>query len=118
MVDSARRIGGRRGEGGRVRWFGAYGGGRKNGRSRGTEPRRGSHASTPITRDSLTIGFPLAVTEIYRKPVHLVLRALDLRDEADSRFRICDRGRLRRVIRVYSIAEKPEVGILELFRLC
>ncbi|TGZ57617.1 Uncharacterized protein DBV15_03986 [Temnothorax longispinosus] len=50
--------------------------GRKNGRSRGTAPRRGSHASTPITRDSLTIGFPLAVTEIYRKPVHLVLRAL------------------------------------------
>jgi len=47
-------------------------GGRKNGRSRGAEPRRGSHASTPITRDSLTIGFPLAVTEIYRKPVHLV----------------------------------------------
>lgn len=42
-------------------------GGRKNGRSRGTEPRHGSHASTPITRDSLTIGFPLAVTEIYRK---------------------------------------------------
>ncbi|EZA59195.1 hypothetical protein X777_15837, partial [Ooceraea biroi] len=48
------------------------GGGRKNGRSRGTAPRCGSHASTPIIRDSLTIGFPPAVTEIYRKPVHVV----------------------------------------------
>jgi len=66
----------RRGRAGTM--VGAYGGGRKNGRSRGTEPRRGSHASTPITRDSLTIGFPLAVTEIYRKPVHLVPRASDL----------------------------------------
>jgi len=43
------------------------GGGWKNSRSRGTAPRHGSHASTPITRDSLTIGLPLAVTEIYRK---------------------------------------------------
>lgn len=63
-----------RGGGGDGRWTAYGGGGRKNGRSRGTEPRHGSHASTPITRDSLTIGFPLAVTEIYRKPVHLVPR--------------------------------------------
>lgn len=75
MVDSAdpRRIatGGRGGGDGRTHARGEAGeaeGGRKNGRSRGTEPRHGSHASTPITRDSLTIGFPLAVTEIYRKP--------------------------------------------------
>jgi len=76
MVDSAslRRITAR-GGGEDGRWT-AYGdGGRKNGRSRGTEPRHGSHASTPIIRDSLTIGFPLAVTEIYRKPVHLVPRS-------------------------------------------
>lgn len=75
MVDSAdsRRIamGGRAGDDGRTHARGEAGeaeNGRKNGRSRGTAPRRGSHASTPITRDSLTIGFPLAVTEIYRKP--------------------------------------------------
>ncbi|KYN19219.1 hypothetical protein ALC57_08396 [Trachymyrmex cornetzi] len=80
MVDSAglrRIVAGESGEDGRVadgRHTGMVGG-RKNGRSRGAEPRRGSHASTPITRDSLTIGFPLAVTEIYRKPVHLVPRA-------------------------------------------
>lgn len=75
-MDSAglRRIAGRRESG----WLllllgdGRHTAGRKNGRSRGTEPRRGSHASTPITRDSLTIGFPLAVTEIYRKPAHFV----------------------------------------------
>lgn len=69
MVDSAglRKDSDRRG---RAMVGTREGGGRKNGRSRGTEPRRGSHASTPITRDSLTIGFPLlAVTEIYRKPV-------------------------------------------------
>lgn len=80
MVDSAdsRRITtrGRRGGDGRTHARGEAGEveeGRKNGRSRGTEPRHGSHASTPITRDSLTIGFPLAVTEIYRKspPPHL-----------------------------------------------
>lgn len=34
----------------------------------GPGARRGNHASTSITRDSLTIGFPLAVTEIYRRP--------------------------------------------------
>lgn len=79
---------GREGRTGDGRHTGGGGGGRKNGRSRGTEPRRGSHASTPITRDSLTIGFPLAVTEIYRKPVHLVPR-----DEADSRFRSHDGGK-------------------------
>lgn len=72
------------------------------------ESRRGSHASTPITRDSLTIGFPLAVTEIYRKPVHLV-PSVGPRDEADSRFRSHRRRKKEieaRAIRACPIAER------------
>lgn len=62
----------------------------KNGRSRRTESRRGSHASTSITCDSLTIGFPAAsVTEIYGKSVHFVsfgLLSFVARNYADLRF--------------------------------
>jgi len=71
----------------------ARGAGWKNSRSRGTALRHGSHASTPITRDSLTIGLPLAVTEIYRKAVR---RGVELGRFAIPRSALTREGRVAR----------------------